>query len=108
MKHTDLQRNPLARLPPAKSSLSLTMSRTTHRAVCLFGLTLGCLLLLDFAGGQPVPSGGKWDNQKWKDKGAAAPDPEARAIFKTAERAVKGGGETEREKWLDELKRVFR
>jgi EF hand len=84
------------------------MTRVAHLAVCFFGLTVGCLLVLGFAGGQDGPFGGKGKEKgpKW-DKGGKEFDPEAKAIYKSAERAVRGGGETEREKWLDEMKKVF-
>jgi hypothetical protein len=81
--------------------------------LCFFGVTTGALLMLGFVGGQESPFRGQVKTEKVptaeKDKnGKDAVDPEAKAIYKTAERAVKGGGETEREKWLDELKSAFR
>lgn len=83
--------------------------RSTTLSLLLFGLTVGSLLFLGFAVGQEgggkgkkekPPKGGKWD------KG----DPEAKAIYKTAEKVSKNAGksqETERDKWLKELDKTF-
>lgn len=82
------------------------MSRTTHFALCLSTVALGGLLMLDYVGAQPP--GGKGSQGKDQNSTQEQSDPEARAILKTVERVVKGGGETEREKWLDEMRKVFR
>jgi hypothetical protein len=80
-------------------------------AITLFGLTLGTLLFLGLAGGQEGPGGGKGKKdkppkgEKW-DKG----DPEAKAIYKSAEKISKGSGkaqETERDKWIKELDKLY-
>lgn len=76
-------------------------------AVCLSGVLVGCALMLGVVGGQDRPEGGKPKKEKKekRDKGDRG-DPESKAIYKSAEKAVRVP-ETERDRWLKELNKVF-
>jgi hypothetical protein len=63
--------------------------------------------MLEFAGGQDRPEGGKEKKDK-RPKGDkwGGGNPEDKAVFKPAEKAAKGS-ETERDKWIKELNKAY-
>jgi hypothetical protein len=80
------------------------MNRAASLAISLTGLVVGCLLVLGSAVGQDRPIAGKAKKEARWDQEI---DREAKAIFKTAEKATRIDGETERDRWLNELNKVF-
>ena len=83
------------------------LSRLSRLATCLAALLVGCGLVLEFAGGQDGPGGGKAKKEKGPkgDKWDGF-DPEEKAVYKTAEKALKAP-ETECDKWLKELNKAY-
>src|SRR5262249_44087675 len=101
-------RRPARTRLPAADSLSEGHSMiSTRLVVSILGLGVGGLLVLGLAGGQDGRFGGP-ERRDWGGKGF--PDkanPEEKAILRAAERASRRV-ETDRDKWLEELTKVFR
>jgi EF hand domain-containing protein len=79
------------------------MKHTTHIAILAGGLVFGCLFAPSIAAGQEKPLGGNGNQDRQSEK----PDAELKAILKTAEKATRTDGETERDRWMKELNKVF-
>ena len=83
------------------------MNCVTRLTASLLGLVVGSLFVLSFADGQDSPFGGKGKKEK-RDKGAKDGwDPEVKAIFKTATKALKSGQWSE-ERELKSAEKAFR